>query len=226
MSSRERFEEFLDEHGLEQLTALLGEQLTDARRDRIEEVLRARVKSVHLASESPSDLYNALAMIRTAEAMGVSHMHLVNVEGKARVGKRTTAGAARWAELAYHRSLSDFLPAIREQGLLLVGATVDGELLLEQMPCDKPICVVFGNEQRGLSKEMAAACDFCYRIPMYGMTESYNLSVSAALTLQDILRRKRELLGQDGDLSEEELAMERAWYYYRNLPQKLSEAIT
>lgn len=225
MKKREQFQEYLRSRTPEQICAELAPHLTEARMQRIDEVLSARIHSIHLASETPSDIFNALAMVRTAESMGVGNMHIIGPEGKAKAGKKTTSGAARWVDLRYYQDMEDFLPVIRSKGLKLAGAAVQGDMYLEELPIDEPLCLIFGNEQMGLSDKMIAELDYCYRIPMYGMTESYNLSVSAALSLYSILSRKRQLMGTVGDLDEQALALEKAWYYYKNLPSRLTQGV-
>lgn len=225
MENRQQFEQALTLWGVQGITDRLQDYLTAERKKRIENVLSQRINSVHIAAAEPSDIYNALAILRSTEALGVDQMHIIEPEGKVRRGKNTVRGACRWLDLNYHWSIADFYSHMRAEGLLLVAAEVDGALSLEDVPVEKPLCLIFGNENRGLNQTLSSLCDFSYRIPLSGMTESLNLSASAAISLYDILRRKRHALGRAGDLSDEDLALRRAWYYYRSVESKLRHAL-
>jgi tRNA (guanosine-2'-O-)-methyltransferase len=64
--------------------------------------------------------------------------------------------------------------------------------------------LVFGNEKEGVSEKALEFCDGTFRIPMWGFVESFNVSVAAAISLYISARRRRELLGREGDLSSRE----------------------
>ena len=78
-----------------------------------------------------------------------------------------------------------------------------------------------GNEHRGLSQACIDELDYPYTIPMCGMTESLNLSVSAAISLYDVAQRKRSTLSQPGDLNSSEFQQEQARYYLNSVNQRL-----
>jgi len=193
----------------------LSPHLTDRRKERIEQALRRRIGSVHVAVENPADVHNAIATVRTSEALGVNHLHIVGGGLKKGRGKGVLRGTDRWVHLLRHPSLALFLSSIKGGGRLLAGASPEGERELEALPVDVPLCLIFGNEMRGLSEEALAACDLTYRIPMQGLVESFNISVSCAISLYVHLKERRRLLGREGDLSEEELQSERAYCYLR-----------
>jgi tRNA (guanosine-2'-O-)-methyltransferase len=102
---------------------------------------------------------------------------------------------------------------------------MDGTHTVSELPVDAPLCVLFGNEKVGLSEETLAACDLTFRIPMVGMSESLNLSVSAAITLYDVSARRRAALGRVGDLQGEALALERARYYARSIERRMLDGL-
>ena len=202
----------------------LAPYVTKARKARIEVVLTHRINSVHLAVEAPSDPHNAAAIVRTSEAMGALHMHVIKAEGKALTAKRTTQGSYRWMRTYHHQDLSAFKKMLPEN-IMIAGAVMKEGLPLEALPLDQPICLLFGNEHRGLSEEAKQLCDTPFHIPMYGMSESLNLSVSAAISLYSILKRKRELLKDQSDLTELELKQLRFDYYLNSVPKRLAKEL-
>lgn len=208
-------ESILNEFSHHQIIEALLPFLTEERVETIETVLKRRISTAHVAIEKPYDIHNGLAVVRTAEALGVNHVHFINAQMKKGQGKGTTKGTLKWTHLYKHPSLSEFLGKNSEK--LLVGAAAEGSASLSDVPIDKPICFLFGNEKEGLSKEAEKACDLLFHVPMFGMVESYNLSVAAAITLYDVVSRKRKELGKEGDLVGKELLEEKARYYVRSI---------
>lgn len=197
--------------------------LTEERIKRIDSVLSNRIHSVQVAVESPYDVHNGLAIVRTAEAMGVSRVHFIQAEMRKGQGKATTRSALKWTHLMRHDTLPNFLG--KKGKFLLAGASLDAATPLDDLPLEQPICFLFGNEQRGLTDDAKEACDFLYHVPMHGMVESYNLSVSAAITLHDYLKRKRSSMDRSGDLTEEEYLEEKAHFYVRSLGAQTAHSI-
>ena len=197
--------------------------LTEERIETIDKVLANRMRSVQIAIERPYDIHNGLAVVRTAEALGVSQIHFINAQMKKGQGKGTTKGTMKWVHLYRHPSLEEFHEAKRN--LILAGASADGERDLEDLPLESPICFLFGNEKEGISEKAKQECDLLFRVPMFGMVESYNLSVAAAMTLYDYLKRKREVLKKGGDLSIQEMIEEKARFYVRSVGIEQSSEI-
>lgn len=225
MLSRERLEMMIQEYGAEHVIASLQAYLTDARFARIDQVIASRIHSVHIALESPYDILNSQAVVRSAEAMGVDHVHIITSQLKKNQGRKTASGASQWVNTCWYAQFHDFSCAMRDRGFLLAGASLQGKLTLEELPATQPICLVLGNENRGLSAEAAAECDLLYRIPMHGMVESFNLSVSASLSLQHLTAQRRAFLGTSGDLTQEQALHMRAKYYVIALGFQLSKMI-
>jgi tRNA (guanosine-2'-O-)-methyltransferase len=218
-------EALVDEHGADRVTAALGPYLTEARRARIETVLDGRMPSVHVAIEAPSDPHNAAAVVRTCEALGALSVHVIAAEARALHARAVTQGSFHWVHTHHHPRLDDFLAQARAAGpLRLYGACMDGSVPVTRLPVDEPLCLVLGNEQRGLSPAARRACDALFHVPMVGMSESLNLSVAAAISLHEVMRRKREA-GPPGDLDPTARARLRACYYLGSVDPRLSRAL-
>jgi tRNA (guanosine-2'-O-)-methyltransferase len=215
----------IDQLGAEAMLDALAPFLTDARKARIEHVLSGRLESVRVAVEHPEDPHNAAAIVRSAEALGAMHVHVVDAPSGALNAPSTTQGAFCWVHTHHHASLQELLAVTRERGVKLAGAIMGGALALHELPVDAPLCVLFGNEGTGLTEAALAACDYTFRIPMHGMSESMNLSVCGAITLYDLTRRKREALAREGDLEGARLVYERARYYARSVDRRLLDGL-
>lgn len=218
-------EALVAEHGAERVAQALGPFLTEARRARIEAVLDGRMASVHVAIEAPSDLRNAAAVVRTCEALGAMDVHVTAAEARALHVRDVTQGSFHWVRTHHHDRLEDFLALTRARGpLRLYGACMDGTEPVTRLGVDEPFCLMFGNEQRGLSAAARRACDALFHVPMVGMSESLNLSVAAAISLFDVLRRKRAS-GRQGDLDASARASLRASYYLGCVDPRLVQGL-
>ncbi len=174
--------------------------------DRIERVrvaLSRRVGSVVAVCEAVRRRHNVSAILRSCEAFGVHEVHLVTQ------GFRPSPGAARGAERWVWRrrfdTVDESVSTLRARGFRIFVADLDEAAFTpETVPVDRPLAVVFGSEVRGVSDEARALADGAIRVPMLGLTESLNVSVSAAIVLRALADRRRALAGNDLDPAEQE----------------------
>jgi tRNA (guanosine-2'-O-)-methyltransferase len=217
-------EALVDAHGAERVASALEPYLTEARRARIEAVLDGRMQSVQVAIEAPSDPHNAAAVVRTCEALGALSVHVIAAEARALHARAVTQGSFHWVRTHHHARLDDFVAQARADGLRLYGACMDGSMPVTRLPVDEPLCLLVGNEQRGLSAAARRACDGLFHVPMVGMSESLNLSVAASISLFEVLRRKRAA-GAGSDLDAEQRTRLRACYYLGSVDPRLSHGL-
>jgi tRNA (guanosine-2'-O-)-methyltransferase len=223
--TRDAFERLAQHYGAATMVERLRPFVSERRQARIEAVLSARLRSVEVAIENPYDPHNAAAVVRSAEALGVWAVHVIAASTGILRAEGTTTGTHNWIETRHHAGTEDFLAEFsqRADGMLLAGACVDATHMLDELPIDAPICLLFGNEHAGLSAAAQTACALRFRIPIYGFAESYNLSVAAALSLYSQTTRRRGDLGGSGrlgDLDDETAALERARWYLRSIDER------
>lgn len=176
---------------------------------RLEQALSQRLGRVHVALEALYHRHNVSAILRTCDALGLHHVHLV--EGHFRPAKGASRGAERWLSLQQHRTQEQALQAIAAAGCSLWVADLDEHSVLpEEVPVDRPVCLWFGAELVGVGPVARAAADGVVGLPMHGLSQSLNVSVAAALTLRPVAERARAL-GQAALLSpaEQEQTMAR-----------------
>lgn len=179
-----------------------------ARLERMRHVLEQRIGHVRCALEAVYHRHNVSAALRTCDAMGLHHVHLV--EGHFTPAKGAARGAERWLDIAWHRSAADAIEALRAAGCAIYAADLaeDG-LTPEEIPLDRPVCLWFGAELAGVSAEALAAADGVMTIPMRGFSQSLNVSVATALAVRAVAERARRELGPRALLPESE--RERTW---------------
>jgi tRNA (guanosine-2'-O-)-methyltransferase len=209
----------------EKITPFIGE----TRLQKIQEVVLHRLSSLHLAIEHPSNINNAMAAIRTAESLGVYHIHIIAPEYESDVIKIITQGAFFWVKIHFYEDLDAFLSTLKHtfdwpSQMHLAGAALsDTACSLSDVPIDQPLCILVGNEQRGLTDKAKAACQYCFMIPMVGMSQSFNLSVAAAISLYDTSQRKRALLSSTCDLTLPEKECLESAYLLSSVDCRLAE---
>lgn len=196
--------------------------INDTRQQRINSVINARINHIQLAIECPADVNNAFAAMRSAEALGIYRIHIISPEGSAAMAKSISQSAFYWLDISYYTSLTEFLEKTKPLKLTRAGGSVTATQPLHTVPVDQPLCLMVGNEHRGLSTTAEQACQVLYKIPMVGMSESMNLSVSAAISMYDTSLRYRQQLGNHSDLSLDEQLQLRAYYYLNSVAPRLA----
>ncbi len=210
---RSDIDRWIDRYGTEPVREVLAGLLSPDRIARIDQILRQRLASITAIVEETYDPHNAAATIRTAEALGLSDLHVASPRADFRA-KGVTRGTDLWIDVHPWTSFVDCAEALRGQGFRVFATLPDAKEDLSTIDLSGPVAVAFGNEHEGLSAEAIAACDGAVRIPMFGFAESFNLSVSVALVLSQLGGRKRAMLAPaEGDLPEARRERLRARWY-------------
>ena len=189
-------------YGADAVCAALEPMLTPERIARIDSVLAARLQSVITIVEDTYDPRNAAATIRTTEAIGLAELHVIEPGERFSVAGGVTRGAHRWIELQRWRRVEDAVNALHARGFRVYATAPDAKHSIDDVDVAQPIAVAFGNEHDGLSEHALAACDGALAVPMFGFTESFNLSVTVALAMSRIANRRRAAIGALGDLED------------------------
>ncbi len=186
--------------------------VTERRSRHTEAVLRHRLNGLTVICENFANPYNAAAVLRTCEAMGVLNVYIVEEHGPCEVSKQVTAGAERWLRIHRYRRVQAALTDLRASGHRIYAATPEqGTLELEEIPCAAPLALVFGNEREGVTSEALAQADGTFTIPMHGFVRSLNVSAAASISVYHCSRRLRDERGP-GDLSPQEAEALRSAY--------------
>jgi tRNA (guanosine-2'-O-)-methyltransferase len=196
----------------------LGPYLEPRRRARIETVLHQRLVSVTVVLENLYDPHNGAAALRSCEALGLTHVHVVSGAGRFKFAHGVTQKADKWLDVYIHQSTAACIAWLQRAGFACWAAAppaVGSSPEPVPVAVDRPVALIFGNEHEGLTGEALSLCDHRFHLPLYGFSESFNLSVSVALALREVVGRRRDLLGRPGDLPERALARLRAAYYAR-----------
>ena len=168
---------------------LLEEFLIPARRERLEQVLSGRSESLTVVLDGVQNYHNISAVIRSADAFGLTEIHLVGETFE--FSRGISLGAERWMRVFGHRSAEDALRFLEPRNYEIVVTAPENHPLREEIPTlpvhalpfERRLAVVFGNEKSGVSDAFFSAATMKAFIPMIGFVESLNISVACAITL-------------------------------------------
>jgi tRNA (guanosine-2'-O-)-methyltransferase len=195
----------------QELYTFLKQFISEQRLAKIESIVEQRTRYITVAVEDIYQPHNASAVMRSAECFGVQDLHVIENKNQYKPSKEIAKGASNWLTLHHHnKAENNTLSCIRElkkQGYRILATTPhEKSHMIGDVDVTKgKIALFFGTELEGISDDVRAEADEFVRIPMYGFTESFNISVSAALCLSE-LRQKMQESNVQWQLSEEEVA--------------------
>ena len=194
--------------GKEKLLEYLLSFTTENKRELIISRLEERTRHITIVLEDIYQPQNASAVLRTADCFGIQDVHIIENTNHYEVNPRVVHGAAKWLGLNKYNSVkdntADCFNKLKEKGYAVIATSPHAEsVALHELSLDKPVAIAFGTEKLGLSSTAMNLADEHMYIPMFGFTESLNISVSAAICLQHLSHRLRES-EIDWHLSEEE----------------------
>ena len=188
----------------ELLTYLEG-FITESRKERFLDVISRRTNHFTLAMEDVFQMHNTSAVVRTCEVFGVQQAHIIEERFGKRLDAKIAMGAQKWVDIFRYEDTQSCLQSLRSKGYQIVATSPHKEAFsLETFDISKKSAFFFGTEKDGLSQEVLSTADTFLTIPMVGFTESLNISVSAAIILQQLTSRLRSSQ-VDWRLSEEEI---------------------
>jgi tRNA (guanosine-2'-O-)-methyltransferase len=187
-----------------QLVTHLESYLTERRKALFKEVLAERTRHFTVVTEDVFQLHNTSAVMRTCDIFGIQDLHVVEeIEGK-RIDKEIAMGAQKWVDLHRYNHIDSCISTLKERGYRIIATTPHKDSqFLDDFDVSQKAAFFFGKESTGLSDKVFNQADGFLKIPMYGFTESLNISVSAAIILQDVVAKLRNTK-VNWQLSEEE----------------------
>lgn len=188
-------------------------RLTPERVAKLERAASLRTNHIRLVVQDIHHPHNVSACMRSAEAFGVLGVDVVN--SKEKFNPSTVArGVHHWLRLRKFETAEGCIQTLKESGYrIAAGVPYGAKFTLPEIPVDQPIAVVFGNEHAGVDQKWLENADITFTIPMDGLVESLNISVSAAITLFFLTHKSKQTLSSSNyHLSaKEQLALLDEW---------------
>ena len=167
--------------------------ITENRKEGFLRVLKNRTKHFTVAMEDVFQLHNTSAVMRSCEVFGIQELNVIEQKFGKSIDKEIAMGAEKWVDINRFSSIQDCVTNLKRKGYQIIATTPHNDsCLLHEFDITKPSALFFGTERDGLSEEVMQQADGFLKIPMVGYTESLNISVSAAIIIQDVTNRLRQ----------------------------------
>ena len=192
-----------------ELVQHLKEFVVEERRELFEEKIEQRTKQITVVLENIFQGRNISASIRSADCFGIQDVHIIENDNIFNDDSEVSMGAEKWVTIKRHNKQEhnsiEAIKKLKAEGYQIIATTphnTDCDLFDLDMSKGK-VALIFGAEVRGCSEETLALADKKMKIPMYGFTESFNISVSVSLCLQHLIYKLRKA-NSDWKMTEDE----------------------
>ncbi len=182
---------------MDKLIKHLSEFVLPRRLQLFEEIIEKRTRYITVALEDIYQSQNASAVLRTCECLGFQDLHIIEAKNQYKLNPDVVMGSSKWLTLHRYSNVPDptteAIDSLRSKGYRIVATTPHkDDVDLPDLDLAKgPMALFFGTELTGLTEKMLSQADEFVKIPMHGFTESFNISVSAAITLYELGTRLR-----------------------------------
>lgn len=199
----------MNKHDMNQLISYLSGFVTSERLSKMKSVLAERTRYITIALEDIYQPHNASAVLRSCDAFGIQDVHIIENRNSYQVNPKVELGTRQWLTLHRHsqsdHNTAEAVAALKAQGYRIVATSPHAQDVdLEQFDLSAgKAAFLFGNELDGLSPAAHELADEFVRIPMFGFVESFNISVSCAITLHHLVHALRTA-GIDWHVSDDE----------------------
>jgi len=167
--------------------------LTERRQGLFTKVLANRTRHFTVAVEDVYQLHNTSAVLRSCDVFGIQDCHVIEEHNSKKMDREIAMGAQKWVNVKRYNHTSDCINHLKNEGYQIVATSPhEKSSTLSEFDITRKSAFFFGRETEGLSEEVSLAADRFLHIPMVGFTESLNISVSAAITLQYVTERLRK----------------------------------
>ncbi|MDO3694428.1 RNA methyltransferase [Wenyingzhuangia sp. chi5] len=178
----------------QQLVSYLEEFVTDERKALFRQVLKNRTRHFAVVLEDLYQKHNWSAVVRSCDVFGVQDIYTIENKYSAYISNGVGKGAQKWVD--FHRfktrenNTQDCVDELKAKGYQIIVTTPhEDSSFVSDFDITKKSAFVFGVEGAGASDLVMSQADGYLKIPMYGFTESLNVSVAAAITLQNTTDR-------------------------------------
>jgi len=166
--------------------------ISPERKALFEKVSAQRTDHICVALEDIYQSQNASAVLRTADLTGVQKVNVIEMRNEYTLNPDVVLGSNKWLDINYFDSSKGCIEKLKAEGYTILATSPHSDSFSPfDIPIDRPLALCFGTEKDGLTDQIMDKADMHLKIPMYGFTESYNISVSAAICLQIITERLR-----------------------------------
>ncbi|MCH2195792.1 RNA methyltransferase [Kordia sp.] len=176
----------------EDLLEHLESYLTERRKMLFSKVLAQRTRHFTVAVEDVYQLHNTSAVLRSCDVFGLQDVHVIEERLGKKMDREIAMGAQKWVDIHRYNDTKSCIARLRSEGYRIIATTPHKDSqYLQDFDVTEKAAFFFGKEREGLSEEVLSEADEFLKIPMVGFTESLNISVSAAITIQHATTKLR-----------------------------------
>lgn len=171
----------------------IGAKVADYNTITLQEALdKPKENKLYVMLDSLEDPHNLGAILRSSDAFGVDGIILPknrSVQLNNTVAKVST-GSIEYVDVIGVTNLNQTIKKLKDSGFWIVGTDAETDQTISDINIDTNLCIVIGSEGKGMSRLVKENCDYTVKIPMVGHVNSLNASVSAALVIYEVFRRR------------------------------------
>jgi len=180
----------MDNNALQDYIKYLETFVTENRKKILKKVLQQRTRYFTVALEDLYQMHNVSAVVRSSDVFGWQDLHIIQKIYDPKLSHKIAKGAEKWLDIHRYDDTQGSIDALKKQGYQIVATTPhNDDVLLPDFDISKASAFFFGVEKNGLSDVVKQQADVFLKIPMHGFTESFNISVAAALIMNSLTER-------------------------------------
>lgn len=170
--------------------------VSERRKARLQDVLAERTRHMTVVLEDVYQAHNASAVLRSCDCFGVQDVHFIENRNKFKISEDVSMGSTQWLSITkYNKEENNTISCLQDlkkKGYRIIATTPHkDDCTIAELDVTKPFALVFGTEIDGITETVFEMADEFVKIPMFGFTESFNISVCAALCMYELTSRIR-----------------------------------
>lgn len=205
--------------------------LTDARKKRIDDLVRFRQLNLTVVLENVHDPHNISAVIRTCDSVGIAEIYVLYTEENLtqetlHIGHQSSAGSRKWVDVHLYRDVDKCFAHLKSKYDYIWATHMTADAIpFTKVDFTQSVALVFGNEKDGISVETLKHTTGNYIIPQIGMVKSLNISVACAVSLYEVHKQRvsANLVGMESEIRSEAKEALYQDYLQRHLSQSKGE---
>ena len=170
--------------------------VTEKRKNTFKKILLNRTRHFTVVLEDIFQQHNSSAVIRSCDVFGIQDIHIIENKYHSKVSRHVAKGSQKWLNLNNYKedknNTKDCLTRLKNEGYQIIATSPhNNTCTLHDLDISKKSAFIFGVEKSGVSEEVLINSDEILTIPMVGFTESLNISVAAAIILENLTNKLR-----------------------------------
>jgi tRNA (guanosine-2'-O-)-methyltransferase len=175
------------------LIDFLYKQVSPEIKNKLEVVIQNRTRYITIVVEDLYQSQNASSVTRTCENSGIQDIYAIEDRNNFIIDENVSLRAEKWVDIFRYNNTPKCIEKLKADGYRIIATTPHkNDFNLEELPIDNKIAIIFGTEEKGLSDDAINSADQFMKIPMFGFTESFNISVSTAITACYLTNKLRD----------------------------------